>query len=369
MPITDPGSVLLLGAGVSSPFGVPLGGDLISNLADQIDNECRRAFEKDNFDRRFVSAQKTIEWAAHADLWHTHPIFGTFVRSRVDRRFQFTQEQAHDVHRQISSLQALLKDQTAETIDAFIAENPQNADAAKLAIAAYILRCLYRPKGGRSHQLMLAPLAARSFERADVARAERNWIHLLINIIRHAIDNHQVSPDKKINIVSFNYDTILEHVLERQFQNRETPLRHYTDYVDIIHVHGQFKPLTDECNDPGLVAQEWAAGINVVNEHEVCDELQQKRERARTLIKEASKIYSIGFSFAGPNCRMLHLHKGSANHARQLIYCNYDGNVGVKESAARYVKARSIVERPGSYERPLSVTDFIRAGFLGEPPG
>lgn len=367
MPITDEGSVLILGAGVSAPFGIPLGGDLITKIADQITRESRSAYENDHFDRPHISARKTIDWAAHADVWHSFPIYGSLIRSKVDQDFRLTSEKAREADTELQKLLGLLTDQTAETIDAFIAENPGVAPITKLAVSAYILRCLYRPTGSGLHQLSLAPLASRTFE-VD-GRTERNWIHLLINIIRHGIDNHHVTKENKISIITFNYDTILEHVLSKQFHNRETPLEPYAEYVEILHVHGQFQPLEATCSDPSRLCQTWASGINVVNEHEPCEQVLAARTRARELIKEASKIYSIGFSFAGPNCRMLHLHKSLLNQARQLIYCNFDGNIGVKESAERYVKARSIVERAGTWDRRLGVTDFIKAGFLGEPPG
>jgi len=309
-----------------------------------------------------------VYWAAHAEQWHSHPIYGSIIRARVSDDFRLDREVGIKAHNDLVALQGLLTNQTAETIDAFIAENPGVSSMTKLAIASVILKGLYGVQSNK-HELALRPLVARELAAPHPRPPERNWIHLLINIVRHGIDSGSVSTSDKIKIVTFNYDTVLEHVLEEQFSNREVPLGHYKDFFEIVHVHGQFPPLARTCSDPGKLAIECAAGINVVNEKTTCHAVEAARARAKSLVWEANKIYAIGFSFAGPNCRLLGLDKMFSDRARQLIYCNYDGNRGIAESAKRYVQAHSITERPGDFARPLSATDFIKAGFLGEPPG
>lgn len=368
MSITRRTSVLVLGAGVSEPFGIPLGGQLVDLIANQIDEESSEAVS-DHYGGKAFDASIVVNWTEPA-RWHRHPIFGTIMRQRMNGNTLPTKE-AYEAFLEIQALRELLRNQTAETIDSFIAENPKSAPLAKLALAALLLRSSYTP-GRENHgePLSIKPFAARTLKcqhrRNDLPQTERNWVHLLINIIRHGIDSGSVSSNDTIKIVTFNYDTILEHVLETQFANRESPLGPFSNYVEILHVHGQVGKLAPACMNPSEIAFEWSKGISVVKEATPPPEVLAARERARSLIAEAEHVYAVGFAFAGPNCRLLGLNSQPATHNRLLTYCNYDGNRGIKEAARLY--ASRTEEVPGEWSRPLSVTDFIRAGYLGEPP-
>ncbi len=371
MSISHPKSVVLLGAGVSEPFGMPLGGQLIDLIADQIERETPDALGEDFAGRKGFDPQRVVNWV-NAEHWHQHPIYGTAIRS-VMQRGSLDHAAAINVHKEVQTLRQLLRNQTAETIDSFIAENPNSALLTKRLVAAMLLRASYDAPPAHSGR----PLTLKNFSErvlkcnhrrssSTLPLMERNWIHLLINLIRHAIDDQKIGPANKVKIITFNYDTILEHVLESQFANRESPLEPFGRYVKILHVHGQVGQLDPVCADPGHVATEWADGISIVKESNPPSKVCEDREEARALIAAAHGVYAAGFAFAGPNCRLLGLDKQPTNHIRRMVYCNFDGNRGIKESAARY--GSHVEEVPGEWSRPLSVTDFIRAGYLGEPP-
>lgn len=324
MSISAPNSVLILGAGVSAPFKLPLGDALPDLIAEQIGKESTRAQAGR---RTQIDPGVVVEWTGRSKDWYANPIYGTLLREKMGDSKGLTLEQARSAHEELHQLRTLLSNQTAETIDAFIAENPTSAATAKLALGAIMLRHCYL-LNGETGALRAKPFASRTTNSfcEPGEDAERNWTHLLINIVRHAIDNQELDNGRKIQVVTFNYDTILEHVLHRQFANREVALGDYKRYIDIHHAHGSFGSIDDECVDPARTAARWAKGIYVVKENGVSTEMVETRARIQKAISQAAHIYSIGFAFAGPNCRLLGLNLRPKNDARCLTYCNYDAN-------------------------------------------
>ena len=361
MTITSPNSVLLLGAGVSKPFGIPLGGEMLEEIHEGIAKERSALF------RVHGQAVQLLNAAATSSVtFKRFPYCGVIARDFL--RKSGAENPLDEALNSLERFQHLLKNQTSETIDDFIVENPTCARLAKLAIATRLFAGCYSIEEGGCH---LRPLDRRKTPDGD----ERNWIHLLINIIRHGIRNGEVSSERKISIVTFNYDRILEHVLETQFSNTESNYGRFASYVDIHHVHGACGALTQRADNAQEVIADWANGIHVVNEKTTIPEIDSARNAARTLIKNASEIYAAGFSFAGPNRRLLGMENlmgnAMANTTRTLYFCNYDGNIGVSRGAHRCLvgSQTEVVEDKGDRIAGLSVVDWIRAGSLGELPG
>jgi hypothetical protein len=366
MSIADAGSVLILGAGVSEPFGIPLGGQLIDEIAHQI--------AKESPGPRKGDPQLQINWAYHANDWYQFPIYGTVLRSKSNG-IGLTPAQAAEAHSELQNLRTLLVDQTAETIDAFISENPAVAPIAKAALAAVMLQRTYVPIADQP-VLGLRPISTRTLacphRRDGLPKEERNWIHLLINIVREGVDTGKVNPKQKVRIITFNYDTILEYVLEKQFQNRQSQLGPYQQYIDILHAHGQFTPLSETCTDPAMTALAWANGICVVKDHVPSETIVQARTNAKGHLSDARQIYAIGFSFAYPNCELIGLSepgRGVGAEGRHLFYCNYAGNAGIEQRAARNVRSFTRHSESGTWEHPLSISEYVSAGHLGDLPG
>lgn len=367
MAITDSGSVLVLGAGVSAPFGLSLGGDMISEVAKSIRNEIS-SLDKMSFTRS-CSVGHVLSSAVNSNSeFRKFPIHCTMTRPLFLTSGPYAAEKAVEAERKkLSELERLLDDQTSETIDDFIVENPSHASLTKICIASLFIQSCYNFGIGEA---TVKPFSSRRFPpSSDIAN--RNWVHLLINIIRQGIRSKSVSPDNKVKIITFNYDKILEHVLKKQFSNTEASYNHYTNFIEIIHVHGECGDLEDKLShDAAEICRQWANGIHVINEEAVPDEVLQNRELAKEAIRNANELFFCGFSFAGPNCRLLGLDSLRRNGNRTLIsFCNYDGNIGISKTVAK-IKGRVIVEESaGSKDSCLGVSDWIKQGQLGELPG
>lgn len=370
MAITDPNSVLVLGAGVSAPFGLSLGGDMISEVSNAIRLELRSA------DGEVSSVISTLEGSLRSAIirnskYHKYSILSAVASSFWDSgNSKFEMSNVNLEIMKLRELENLLRDQTSETIDDFIVENPSFARLTKICIASLFLRSCYEFLSN-SNSASVRPFSQRHFHTNPTGKI-RNWVHLLINIIRQGIRSGTVSKENKVKIITFNYDTILEYVLEKQFSNTEAGYSHYSDYVDIMHVHGECGNLVDSLsNSAAETCLKWAEGIHVINEKNVPDDVEQNRALAKIAVGSARELYFCGFSFAGPNCRLLGLDSLEKTSGRvQITFCNYDGNIGISKAVKKFERKRvDIEEVAGSAEKGLGVSDWLKQGNLGELPG
>jgi hypothetical protein len=379
MAITEKNTILVLGAGATAPFGFPLGSTLISDIAEQLQREIKSIQDANDYGGNQLR-QKLMYAARSPDGFSRFPIHGATAQRHIskDRRDLDAEAMNQDLAR-IRSLADLLNNQTSETIDDFIVENPSFSDLTKIAIAADFISRSYSLEDGA---LRLKNFEARYWTTANGDR-KRNWVHLLINIVRHGIRSGNVTKENKVQIITFNYDTVLELVLSKQFRNTESNYSSYTDYISIQHVHGECGTLEDICKHPAKTCLDWASNINVVNEQSVPDKVKMSREFARELTQLASELYFCGFSFSGPNCRLLGLDSPrNFTRERTISYCNYDGNVGIQKTVEKFKQhdlssqvkidgapITHIEEASGTIGAPLEICDWFRLGYLGELPG
>jgi hypothetical protein len=274
----------------------------------------------------------------------------------------------------LRQLRELLVNQTSETIDDFIVENPTFANLTKLVMAAILFRCCHALPTRDRNSSFVQNFAAREFDGGRGAR--RNWIHLFINVVRQGIRLGEVTAKNKVQVVTFNYDCILEWVLDAQFTNTETGYSGWRDFIEITHMHGQFPalaPANEKIKDPYPDIVRWAQGIHVVHEGKVPQAVVEARERVRALVSSAREIYAAGFAFAGGNCALLGLRdKPDWTGKRTLSYCNWNGDIGVRKSVekvSRWINPKTTVdEGKGTSAEPMELEAWIRAGYLGEMP-
>jgi hypothetical protein len=350
MSIIDKGSVLLLGAGSSKPFGLPLGEELMVEIPRNIDNADYYAppyTERPSYSNERILGQVFIDPPK--------------------------QEKKYEIN-EINELLKIITDQTSESIDDFIRENPSYAVICKRAICANLFFKLYERKDNR--------FKLRQFEsrKINFNNEERNWIHLLINIVRQGVRDEKSSKERKLRIITFNYDTVLEYVLEKQFANTEALAgKQWEDFIEIAHPHGSLGKLLSEAPNPVEMIVEWAKQICVVNDDQSCipKHVSDDRKRAKEWIRDANRLYVAGFAFAGPNCRLLDF--ATAGSRLWVEYLNYDGNAGVEIGANRLVYGASSIDRrkvtvkatphAGTPDKPISIANWIKSGAIGELPG
>ena len=367
MSIVELGSVLILGAGSSNDFGLPLGGQLIDKIKDVT---TQTAHLKDDWGESYVSPSQWSDSLLRPQQGLKNAIGAIINYQFLAGKEQYNRNDLRALRKEAFEFGQALDGQTSDTIDDFISLNPKLSPIAKQCIAAVFAEKMFEPD---QHGARVYP---RNFGARLCADGKtRNWIHLLINIARH---HHRAAvPKEKIKIISFNYEGILERVLATQFANVEEKFGAYTDYFEIVHPHGYCGDILDAYDDIWKTLIAWAGNIWVVNEPAVKlpKSVVNARERAQELIANATHIYAAGFSFSRPNCKLLGLYD---RDRVKITYHNFSNDIGidlaVESIAERWgLKAAGriayIRKGAGSEGRPLTIADWIRAGHLGEMPG
>lgn len=365
MSIVAENSVLIVGAGVSAPFGVPMGSQMIQRIREGI---VAGRNHVDGADGRFpheLFGYVRSTYENREGFWN-HPHWGVVLARHQDSNTR--QPNIEAINSDLAKLRRLidlLDGQTSETIDDFIVENPAYSEILKACIGVEIAKSTYTY---RRESRLIEPLdLGARFLPGRSGRPHRNWIHLLINLVRQAMRTGQLEAGRKVRIVSFNYDGILESVLESQFQNTERPYPPYTDCFEIIHPHGICGDVNRGPITSPVQLFEWSQQICVVNEAEIQnDAVVKARKTANEWIKAASEVFAVGFAFGAPNCDLLGLRSSGTTTAKYLKYCNFDGNEGVRLAAERCKLFRHQEATNGTYDRPVSVEDWFYGGYLGE---
>jgi len=329
-----PQTTIILGAGASADFGMPLGSALYEHALRQL-----RSFYSEITDIQrndpFFDLNKCRAWAAQNSFRDC--LFNTL-----------TTEKGFDPKR-VKSLVALMGSAPAYSIDTLAMENPEHLGLCRAMVAELItagVRKQIRFDEGEGREVWNFEL--RSVRAgADVAP---NWIHLLASMMRNTL---QADPSHQFRFISFNYDRIVEMTLGKIWKLPTRSLGKFDDVVAFTYPHGKiswevnsseqssFKPLQSE----------------IVFAHNKDD--LTSFETAISFLDEADVIIALGFHFAPENVRSLSL--GRRAMGKRLIYQNYANNRGLDERVGRL----GVVD-PRKFSG--SIADAIVQGELGELP-
>ena len=151
MSIIDKNAVFIIGAGTSAVFGMPLGANLIENIATQIGKEIKKTKNHDMYGR--LSSTSGIDYhavlsgARGEEHYETYPISSGELFYQIDGEPRIDLvTKMRSVEKNLFNLMTLLNNQTSDTIDDFIVENEKVARLTKLAIASMFMKVLYERK-------------------------------------------------------------------------------------------------------------------------------------------------------------------------------------------------------------------------------
>jgi hypothetical protein len=193
----------------------------------------------------------------------------------------------------------------------------------------------------------------------------------------------------KIKIVTFNYDGIIEYVLNKKWANAEVIGVKYTDVFDIYHAHGYMPIQNDRLNHDQAIETiiNWSKEVRVVGEgltDEVQQRLHEEREVIRESLRQCSDIRALGFAFGKANCELLgfsestasnSLRKGNVFKSTTMHFLNFDDSYGLRARAMKYcskdrggIESSYLVEHRPTRSDFLHLDDAISLGLLGEMP-
>lgn len=355
-------SVLILGAGASVPFGIASGLGMMDQVCEAIASELQLwdaiAREQKGSQLKPFLLSRAISTLPEADF------------------FRYAQTNV----KLLEQLKSLFENQTSDTIDDLIRMNITQGPLLKQAIAFCIFSRIFklRTDDRRDHTFELVNLETRTVGK-DNAIKRRNWIHHFINLSRRRALSARAAEIP--TIISFNYDGILEHVLDKQWSNTgNASLGNWTEYINIIHPHGVLKIEAEKYDTLQAAAaiKKWANQIRIVDETQPAQHMEVLD--CRKILHEASDIYGAGFAFAEANCELIGLYEGmfgssGSTISRRLHFVNYDDSYGLRERAKRYCvldlggkESTHLIERRPDKGGVLEIDEAIASGLLGEMP-
>lgn len=243
-------TALVLGAGASKPYGLPLGKELLLEICEFLHPQ------------RQSNEQNLLE-AMHFERDRLHWFRTDLLRS------------------------------AAPSVDAFLEIRHEFLEIGKAAIACALIR--------------------REVSELVIERgAERNWYEYLWHCIR--TDDPNDLWKNTVSILTFNYDRSLEHFLfnaiEATYGLTSDKVRAVFARLPLVHLHGQLGQLYALAGqgrdytahrDPERV-RTGAAGIKILHEAEDGDETFEK---AREILCRSQIICFLGFGYHPTNIRRL----------------------------------------------------------------
>jgi len=256
--------VLILGAGASAPYGFPSGQKLLIEIYHTL------------------SKEGSILWNQFILCGHTKEKISEF---------------RNDLY---------LSNQPS--VDAFLERNIEYIDIGKDAIAATLLP--YERKG-------------ELFRREN----ETHFYQFLFNKMDE--NDPEKFKENKVAFITFNYDRSLEYYLFKSLKHshrlKEEKAAEITKSIPIIHVHGKLGELQYFSSEPipydsfkdndtvdHKIIKKGASGIKII--HEVND-ITEELSVAHKLIKEAKRIYFLGFGYHPTNIERIMKGFKDVNHS------------------------------------------------------
>jgi hypothetical protein len=212
-------TVFILGAGASNPYGYPLGAQLITDIVDNIEkdsiyvpipnpNPTGYYFNENDKGVNFYK----LDWFNQNKETFQDMVKKTQISNQND---YFRHENTRYIKSKLNNIEEFNKLKIAlntfapVSIDSFLSHNPSFAEAGKIMIVYSLLKNENKGLFSRSN--------------------EDNWYSFLLNdLISNCADKPQSLLEDKLAIITFNYDTSLDHCIEQKLLDIEV----FKDTID-----------------------------------------------------------------------------------------------------------------------------------------
>lgn len=332
-------TAVIIGAGASVDFGIPLGSELYDLAASSL-KKCKREWEE-AVNEKWISSTPALL----AYFQGVQP-FTELVKLS-------TNEEGGASLTLISRLLELMEMAPVYSLDTLALENPEYLKICKLLTAQIIAdkvnSSLLSKRDGRI-QPKEWEFAKRTIRIGG--ETKNNWINLFVSMMRSA---KRARPDTKFNFISFNYDGIVENVMRKLWALPSEDIGQFDDVARFCYPHGRLPWVTGTDNVTSLNSAEYESSILFAHNKEHKEGFPD----AIAAIKASQDVISLGFHFAPENINSLSLSEIAKG--KNLTYQNYAGNRGLDERISRL---------PFAYAKPFSgsIADAVVQGYCGELP-
>lgn len=283
-----PRRVIIVGAGASQPYALPLAGRLLTDAVKTIGNIEKR------YDQLTTGMGPYNASNARTLIGREDPICGAVLNAIED---PLTPKLVATTFRE-----SLVQ----QNLDDFVRDHPSLTSVVATLISASLFSSLYK-KEKYDWEL-------RSQFRLAGMPLEKDWMRRFVGIVRPL-----ASTNNRLTIISFNYDGLLERSMSMYWPGAETLYAKLNESVSFIYPHGRFTELPNKVSEIEHFIRLQAAQLRVGgNRDEVA------RKSAKEAIQRATRIFSVGFSCSDNNLKLLGFNYERASIAYVQNYNNQD---------------------------------------------
>lgn len=216
----------------------------------------------------------------------------------IAKAFSSTYEDELCCHKSVDKFVSEFSKSGVFSIDSFLEHRPEFMEFGKMAIASYLLPCENDDK-------------LRDFG--------KNWYMYLFDRINASFEDFDKNT---ISFITFNYDRTLEQflfeALKYRFNKKDQECAERINKIRIVHLYGQldFLPWQDKSGSAYGIYENSAQYITCIRKAVANIKLikdgrniknSEEFKTAYSLIKNAQKIYFLGFSFDPTNLERLNI--------------------------------------------------------------
>ena len=302
-------TVIILGAGGSFEYGMPLGEKLVSDIGTGVSLATANGYTPHGRHSTGVEFKNRPFSVFYSEL---------FSATKSSSQPNYIQEFANIIPAQLEKFTAfghLIQNTHQSSIDAILADNEEFADVGKSCIAvaiisAYLKNYTAQDFSALSRTQMIA-LPQRSFSRAE---NPRSWYAAFAEEITSGATSAEDIENSNLNIVTFNYDMICEQALQHYIKSSSKFSNVNLNKVfRVHHVYGNINPeIPDQSYSSDMCSRITAASLKSGRALRVVRERtsdQTNLQIIEKVINDAKRIFIIGFSFDETNVELLGLKK------------------------------------------------------------
>jgi hypothetical protein len=343
----DGRTVLILGAGTSADFGLPLGDGLWSRVRDGADayQEAARQLSK----KHPSGTQEALFGVLRENARRDDPKGFAFLCSLdgcvLDgqplsvRRFQ----------------ELIMANNVHGSVDDFVKDNVSVSGPISALVAGSLFEAMYENKGGGLWKRR-DDLFASEFTHPQTREPAQNWIRRFVGFCRAKLATGWYG---RLTVISFNYDRLFETIAREVWDKSEVKYRSFDECIEVIYPYGVFARLDVEIPDSNEFLTNQRSAFALAGTR-----ASAAAHAARRKVQEANRIFFCGFSCAESAIALLGLEETSA----MIIAQNFEDQ---DLRLDRILRKRFKV--PGDRIEDDDMSTLVRSGFFeigedNEPP-